>query len=306
LDAVALDRSDVFLVANAAEVTQGKPCNLRFLKGLLMKRCVLITILAIGLGCLGFRAVRKQAMHDGSVTNPPTSPLPAKADAALPTSPQFAATAPTATPAETASVPPPAANPAPAAVSPAAAPRNELQQTIDVLVSPQTTFQQKQALWQQLREASKLDQVISALKQGAADNASVLAYPLALGEAYINKIPTVRGFNETSILGIEADKSFDAALTLDPSNWEAQFFKAAALARWPAELNRGDEAIQRLSSLIDQQDKQQSRPEFAQTYVVLGNEFQQTGQADKAQATWVLGLQKFPNNPSLQSKVKGR
>ena len=271
-----------------------------------MNRCALITILAVALGCFGFRFVRKQTTQESPAKTSQTSSTPAKAEAALPISQQSAPTAPPGTAAESASSAAPASTPAPAASSPATTPPTEFQKAIDVLVSTPTTFQQKQALWQQLREAGKLDLVIAALKQGAADNPSVLNYPLALGEAYINKIPTARNFNETSILGLEADRSFDSALSLDPSNWEAQFFKAAALARWPAELNRGPEAIQRLSDLIDQQDKLQSRPEFAQSYIVLGNQFQQTGQPDKAQATWLLGLQKFPNDSSLQSKTEGR
>src|SRR6266850_2211977 len=36
---------------------------------------------------------------------------------------------------------------------------------------------------------------------------------------------------------MKADQSFDQALTLDPSNWEARFCKASSLSFWPAELN---------------------------------------------------------------------
>jgi TolA-binding protein len=63
--------------------------------------------------------------------------------------------------------------------------------------------------------------------------------------------------------------------------------------------------VQRLANLIDQQETMPSQPEFAQTYVVLGNEYQKIGQPDKAMATWQLGAQKFPNDSSLQKKING-
>ena len=127
-------------------------------------------------------------------------------------------------------------------------------QAIDILVSPQASFQQKQAAWKRLRNAGELDQAIAALKQGAASNPTAPEYPTALGEAYVYQLQTVRDYHETSILGLKADQSFDAALKLDPSNWEAQFFKTASLSHWPPEMNKGPEVIQRLSSLIDQQE----------------------------------------------------
>src|SRR2546423_5331728 len=41
---------------------------------------------------------------------------------------------------------------------------------IDILVSPQTSFQQRQAAWKQLRDAGELDRALAALKQGATNN----------------------------------------------------------------------------------------------------------------------------------------
>jgi hypothetical protein len=40
--------------------------------------------------------------------------------------------------------------------------------------------------------------------------------------------------------------------------------------------------IQQLSSLIDQQEKITPQPQFAQTYVLLGDEYQALGQPAKA------------------------
>src|SRR2546426_7606216 len=93
-------------------------------------------------------------------------------------------------------------------------------QAVDILVSPQTSFQQRQAAWKQLRDAGELDQALATLKQGATNNPASAQYPTTLGEAYIYKLQTIRDFHEVSILALQADQSFNTALGLDPANWE--------------------------------------------------------------------------------------
>jgi len=199
----------------------------------------------------------------------------------------------------------------PVAESPVQAARasTPFSRSIDTLVSPQASFQEKYEAWKQLQDAGQLDQAIEALKQGAVENPTSAAHPAALGQAQLYKAGVVSQnggtISEMGILGMQADQNFDAALELDPANWEAQFFKAAAMSHWPLELNKGDEVIQRLSSLIDQQDSMISQPVFAQTYVTLGEQYQRMGQPDYAIATWRIGAQKYPGNPQLQQKLRG-
>jgi TolA-binding protein len=45
------------------------------------------------------------------------------------------------------------------------------------------------------------------------------------------------------------------------------------------------------------------QPEFANTYLALGNEYQKLGQTDNAQQTWQSGAAKFPNDSALQHKL---
>ena len=177
---------------------------------------------------------------------------------------------------------------------------------IDALVSSRSSYQEKQATWKQLQDAGGLDHTIAALKAGMAKHPNDAAYPAELGVAYINKLRTVHAsgnYNEVAILGMQADQSFDAALKLDPSNWEAQYYKAASLAYWPPEMNKGPEVIQRLSSLIDQQEAMPPQPQFAQIYVLLGEQYQKAGQPDNAIKTWRRGAAQFPGDPALQKKI---
>lgn len=182
-------------------------------------------------------------------------------------------------------------------------------QAIDTLVSPKASFHQKQDVWRELRNARQLDQAIEALQRGAAENPTSAAYPAALGQAQLQKCGVLAqngaAINEIGMLGMQADQSLDQALKRDPANWEAQFFKATAMHHWPLELNKGNEVVQRLSRLIDQQETMPPQPQFAQTYVVLGDQYQKMGQPDYADATWQFGAQKFPGHQELQKKIRG-
>jgi tetratricopeptide (TPR) repeat protein len=182
-----------------------------------------------------------------------------------------------------------------------------LRETVGQLVSRTTTFQQREAVWHQLNDLEHLDPVIDALKQGATNNPDSPEYQAALGKANLQKAGIVSreggSMNELGILGMTADQNFDAALKIDPSNWDAQFFKAVAMSYWPAEVNKGDEVIQRLSGLIAQQDSQSPQPEFALPYVALGQQYQKLGQNDNALQAWQAGAAKFPNDSTLQQKL---
>lgn len=201
--------------------------------------------------------------------------------------------------------------PTPATVSaPDASPAaTAFSKTIDALLDRKITAEQKRALIQHLVKAGQLDQAIAELKQRATDNPNDAEIPTTIGELQLNQLRAMHEAggdpNEIGILALQADQSFNAALKIDPSNWEAQFVKAASMTYWPADPARDAGVVQQLSGLIDQQETMTSQPGFAQTYVLLGNEYQKIGQPDKAVATWQLGLAKFPNDPTLQQKLNG-
>jgi lipoprotein NlpI len=68
-------------------------------------------------------------------------------------------------------------------------------------------------------------------------------------------------------------------------------------------MNKGQEVVQQLSGLIDQQQTMTAQPQFANTYVLLGDEYQKLGQNDYAAATWKLGLSQFPMDSGLQKRT---
>jgi len=202
----------------------------------------------------------------------------------------------------------PVAAPAPVVEEPKPADANAaaVARMVDLLVSPQTEFRDKQKTWLQLRESGQLDRVIAELKQRAASNPNAAEVPATLGEAYFMKIPGTTDYNQRGMLALQADQSFDDALQRAPDNWEAQFMKAMSLSYWPEGLNKGSEVIERFTALINQQEAQSPRPEFAQSYLLLGNQYQKAGNVEYAHAVWQAGATMFPGNAELRGKLAGK
>lgn len=146
--------------------------------------------------------------------------------------------------------------------------------------------------------------------RGAAENPTSAAYTAELGQARLQKAGVIAQhggrFSEMGSLGMQADQNFDAVLKLDPSNGEAQFYKADVMAHWALVLNKGQEIIHRFSDSIDQQETMPRQPQFAQTYVWLGNQYQKRGQPKYAAATWQLGAAEFRSDPDLQKRIRGQ
>jgi tetratricopeptide (TPR) repeat protein len=268
-----------------------------------MKRLV-VAVIGVGVAVVGLgwhlnRPAARAVLPAEPVSE--TAPAPAGAE------PQ--AVEPVAAQPEQPSVPAGALRVVKTSPSTAAAPANpaleaaSLGRTVDVLVSPQASHQQKQEAWKLLREGGKLDLAISELEQRTANDPRSADNPAALGHAYLQKCGTIQDLREQGILAMQADKQFDTALSLDPSNWEARFMKAVAMSYWPPMLNKGDEVIQHFQTLIQQQEAQSPQPQFAETYAWLGDQYQKAGRADDAKAAWQRGAALFPADDKLRTKL---
>jgi len=173
---------------------------------------------------------------------------------------------------------------------------------LDTLLSKQSTFQQRQVAWGKLRDAGHLDQTISTLERRAASDNTNGDIPATLGQAYLQKAGTLQDIREQGILGMKADQSFDTALELDPANWDARFWKATAMSYWPPQLGKGPELIEHCLELIRIQEARQPQPEFAQTYILLGDQYQKEGHSDYAEEIWNRGLALYPDSDALRQK----
>lgn len=268
-----------------------------------MKR-IILPLLCLCVGVVGTVVYFKSQKSQLPVTASPSTELTVVA------TPEPAEPAAGTKPAAASAEPAPAAAPTPVANATPSHPESEavaaFRKTIDLLLAPQYPAQ-KQELFDRLRTSGQIDAAITELQRRATETPGDASLHTTLGEAMLNKVrllhETGADINEQGILAMQADQSFNAALKVDPKNWEAQFVKYSTMYYWPAELQRDTEVAQKLSGLIDQQEAQPSQPHFAQTYVVLGNQYQKMGKPDFAEATWRLGLAKFPNDAALLAKL---
>ncbi len=276
-------------------------------------RSSLLLFLVVGSAIIGGSLVYLCQKKTPAVL-PPVAVAPAPDTAPTPL-PEKNYTPPAPQPQPVVENPPPAAPVAapvqPTAVAPAKSDAAiACSKAVDALLDTNLTAAQKTTLFQQLRKDGQLDRAIAELQQRALDNPNSPEIPTTLGEAQLNKLRAVHddggSMNDIAILAMQADQNFNSALKMDPSNYEAQFVKGSALYYWPANPQTDNQAVQILSGLIDQQETMTPQPDFAQAYINLGNQYQKIGQPDKAQATWQLGLGKFPNDSTLRHKVNGQ
>jgi predicted TPR repeat methyltransferase len=75
------------------------------------------------------------------------------------------------------------------------------------------------------------------------------------------------------------------------------------MSYWPAELNEGQKVVQEFVTLIQQQEAQSPQPQFARTYLRLGEQYQKAGNADYAAQVWQRGAALFPDDSGLKEKL---
>jgi tetratricopeptide (TPR) repeat protein len=191
----------------------------------------------------------------------------------------------------------------PPTVDPIAAAKLAFKQSMDVLLSPASTHEQRQAAWKQLMAAGQLDEAVAQLQQLTAANPQSAQYPGALGEAYLRQCSQTTDVRQQAILAMNADQLFDTALNLDPSDWEARFTKAVAMSHWPASLNKGQDVVDNFLTLIQQQQNLPTETQFALPYLKLGDYYKTAGDTASAFNAWQQGASLFPANDDLKSRL---
>lgn len=180
----------------------------------------------------------------------------------------------------------------------------ELSGLIGQLVSPQADDETKDALWAKIKAAGRIDAAIAQIEEMVGDDPQNPNLQTDLGGAYLQKLFTIAEGPEKGVWAMKADSAFDAALKADPQHWNARFSKATSLAFWPPIFGKQGEAISNYETLVQQQEASgATKPEYAQTYVFLGNLYELQGKTDKAKEIWNKGAGKFPGSAELKKKI---
>jgi tetratricopeptide (TPR) repeat protein len=175
------------------------------------------------------------------------------------------------------------------------------QKTLQELRRADLSWEDRQALWS-ARSKEQQDLVLAEFEQIAAANPRSADLQNELGEAYVHRLMTA-DFMGMMVFGQKAEKQFDRALELDDHHWGARFNKAMSLANQPAFLGRQPEAIGHFQTLIEQQEAAAPERRHVETYLFLGNLYAQSGDQDKARATWQRGLSRFPDANELRQRL---
>jgi tetratricopeptide (TPR) repeat protein len=197
-----------------------------------------------------------------------------------------------------------------AAVAPIASPvagvspEKRLADALAALENPELSDAERQKIWAELAKAGLVDQLLAQFEERAKLAPNDPDAQVELGSAYLQRLFQATPGPEQGLWAGKADKAFDAALALDSNHWEARFSKAVSLSFWPPIFGKQKEAVSHFETLLSQQSQSSAKdPRFAQTHLLLGNLYQQSGNAAKASETWAAGLALYPDNASLKEKV---
>ena len=158
-------------------------------------------------------------------------------------------------------------------------------------------------IWKRIVEEGRDAEVLAHFKALADANPNDPEAQLELGQAYLGRTQEAGASPLAGKYATLADEALDAALEADPEHWEARFTKAVALSFWPPVFGKQASAIQEYETLVGQQAGLAPSSQHAQTHLLLGNMYHQTGQADKALAAWQTGLDLFPDHAELASQI---
>jgi len=160
------------------------------------------------------------------------------------------------------------------------------------------------AIWKEARQQGLLYDLLAAFTTRAERSPGDAQAQSDLGAACLEATQHEEDPMKKGDLAERADKAFDRALALDDHHWEARFLKGLALSFWPSFLGKRSESIRQFEILVEQQESAERDQKHAQSYLYLGNLYEEAGQSDKAKAMWARGLRNFPDDAKLRAKVQ--
>ncbi|PIE25403.1 MAG: hypothetical protein CSA62_01255 [Planctomycetota bacterium] len=180
----------------------------------------------------------------------------------------------------------------------------DLEKSFSELLEAGQGWEEREAIFKRAKAAGQIDALIAKLKQRAKDNPAIVEAQVELGQAYLEKVEGMPPGPQAGLLAAAADKAFDKALALDPKHWEARFVKALSLSFWPPMFGKKAEAISNFEILLKQQQAGPQKPDYVETYRLLGNLYSEQGKADKARKIWEAGLKRFPKDEDLRKRLR--
>ena len=163
-------------------------------------------------------------------------------------------------------------------------------------------YDENPELWKRLHAAGKGEEAIARLEAAVAANPKDVGAQMNLANACLSYMRLEPAKYE---LAMRADRAFDDVLALDGTHWEARFTKAVSYSFWPPITGKPKQAVAQLETLVAQQESMPPQAHEAQTYVILGNLLESSGDSAKAREVWRKGARRHPDNQELAKRAGG-
>jgi tetratricopeptide (TPR) repeat protein len=187
----------------------------------------------------------------------------------------------------------------PAVGAAAGAPQFDLDQEFDLLRG--VGYDANPALWKRLHASGKGREALARFEAAVKADPKNVTAQMEYANALLAYMREDQGdYN----LAIRADRAFDDVLALDDKHWEARFTKAVSYSFWPPITGKPKQAIGHLETLVAQQDTMPPQAHEANTYVILGNLLESSGDSAKAKKIWRKGARRHPENQDLAARAK--
>lgn len=110
----------------------------------------------------------------------------------------------------------------------------------------------------------------------------------------------------TTIMNVveESGRALEEALRIDPEHWAARYMLAMNYFHMPEFLNQMPNAARQLEILVRQQAGRTDPPEFALTWLFLGDAYRKLGRAEDARVAYASGARLFPSHEVLQQRSR--
>ncbi len=159
---------------------------------------------------------------------------------------------------------------------------------------------ERDELWAQVQEAGATDELVSRFEAIAGDQSRDATAQLQLARAYFAKMRSTPGGPQAGKWGSRGADALLRALELDETNWEARF----ALARHYYWADMQAESLREFELLVRQQRDRTPLDKHAEAFVWLGHLYYNLDRAEDAEKTWRSGLDLFPKDTALQSRLE--
>ncbi|HTM26658.1 MAG TPA: hypothetical protein VL225_15785 [Vicinamibacterales bacterium] len=145
------------------------------------------------------------------------------------------------------------------------------------------------------------DRALAFFETLATEHPDAANAHLNYGFAYVDKIPTAGSISQV-ILANRALTEFSRALELRRS-WIGYYTRGNSYLYWPKIFDRTRLGIADLEEALRMQQADEAHAYHVRTFIALGDGHWIMDEAEKAKAIWRAGLEQFPDNAALKTRL---